>query len=98
MIYAILSLVITAKDAVIKKFKKGREIAMKRLKFKGSEFRVSSFSNIDPVPFCVAVAKAPDGSVAVRHSQDSDPAKQLVFTKEEWDAFIKGVKANEFDV
>ena len=69
---------------------------MKRFKY--SEFRVSSFSNIDPVPFCVAIAQARDGSVAVRHSRDIDSAKILVFTKEEWNAFVKGVKANEFDV
>lgn len=66
--------------------------------FKGSKFQTSSCSNIDPVPFCVAVARAPDGSVAVRHSQDSDPDKILVFTKEQWGAFVKGVKAGEFDV
>ena len=66
-------------------------------RFKNSKFRVSSFSNIDPVPFCVAVAQGSDGSIAVRHSQDTDPAKILIFTKGEWDTFIKGVKANEFD-
>ncbi|MCH7492893.1 DUF397 domain-containing protein [Patescibacteria group bacterium] len=67
-------------------------------KFKGSEFKTSSFSNIDPVPFCVAVARAPDGSVAVRHSQDADSEKILEFSKKEWDVFTKGVKAGEFDV
>ena len=66
-------------------------------KFEGVDFRKSSFSNIDPVPFCVAVAQAPDGDVAVRHSQDTDPSRILVFTPEEWDAFVKGVKANEFN-
>ncbi len=68
---------------------------MKKFKFQGIEFRISSFSNY--YPFCVAVGQAQDGSVAVRHSQDSDPAKVLTFTKEEWRAFVKGVKANEFD-
>ena len=67
-------------------------------KFEGVRFKTSSFSNIDPVPYCVAVAQAADGTVAVRHSQDSDPTKVLVFTKEEWGAFVKGVKANEFDI
>ena len=66
--------------------------------FKGSKFQTSSFSSIDPVPFCVAVARAPDGSVAVRHSRDSDPAKTLVFTREEWVAFVKGVRNGEFSV
>jgi len=66
--------------------------------YKGSDFKTSSFSNIDPVPCCVAVARAPDGSVAVKHSQNDDPAKILEFNKDEWDAFVKGVKAGEFDV
>jgi hypothetical protein len=45
----------------------------------------------------VTVGQAQDGSVIVRNSQDSDSAKALIFTKEEWKAFVKGVKANEFD-
>lgn len=70
---------------------------MKTFKLQDIEFRISSFSNIDPVPFCVAVGQTRDGSVVVRRSQDSDSAKSLIFTKEEWGAFVKGVKANEFD-
>ncbi len=70
---------------------------MKRFKFQGVEFRTSSFSNIDPVPFCVAVGQTDDGNVIVRHSQNFDPAKTLTFTKGEWEAFVKGVKAKEFD-
>jgi len=70
---------------------------MKTFKLQGTEFRISSFSNIDPVPYCVAVGQTQDGSVAVRRSQDSDSAKSLTFTKEEWAVFVKGVKANEFD-
>lgn len=66
-------------------------------KYKGSEFKTSSFSNIDPVPFCVAVARASD-SVAVKNSQDADSTKILEFTREQWKAFVKGVKAGEFDV
>ncbi len=71
---------------------------MKIFKFQGIEFRVSSLSNIDPVPFCVAVGRMQDGGIAVRHSQDSNPDKMLVFTNEEWNAFLKGVKAGEFDI
>jgi hypothetical protein len=67
-------------------------------KFKGCEFKTSSFSNIDPVPYCVAVAKAADGTVGVKHSRNNNPEKVLVFTRAEWDAFVKGVKAGEFDV
>lgn len=70
---------------------------MKTFKLQGIKFRISSFSNIDPVPFCVAAGQTQEGSVVVRRSQDSDSAKALVFTKEEWAAFVKGVKANEFD-
>ena len=72
------------------------EVVLK--KFRGSKFRTSSFSNIDPVPFCVAVARAPDGSVAVRRSQDPDSAESLEFSRGEWSAFVEGVKAGEFDV
>ena len=46
---------------------------------------------------CVAVAISPNQEVAVRNS--SDPQKTtLVFTRDEWDAFIKGVKDGDFDV
>ncbi len=65
--------------------------------YKGVQFKTSSFSNIDPVPFCVAVARAED-TVAVRNSQDANPATTLEFTREQWAAFVKGVKAGEFDV
>ena len=43
---------------------------------------------------CVEVALR--GKVLVRHSARRDEAT-LVFTREEWDAFVKGVKAGEFD-
>jgi len=76
---------------------KKKEVAMKTPKFQDIKFQTSSFSNIDPVPFCVAVGQTRDGGVVVKHSKDSDSAKALIFTKEEWKAFVKGVKANEFD-
>jgi len=45
---------------------------------------------------CVEVAHLPDGTVAVRDSKDaSRPAH--VFDREEWAAFIAGVKNGEFD-
>ncbi len=44
---------------------------------------------------CVEVAALPDGGVAVRDSKDADgPA--LTFTRDEWDAFVGGVKLGEF--
>ncbi|MFA6587453.1 MAG: DUF397 domain-containing protein [Patescibacteria group bacterium] len=62
------------------------------------KFRTSSFSNIDPVPFCVAVARKEDGSIVVRNSRDTASKTTLEFNELEWGAFVKGVKAGEFDV
>jgi len=60
-------------------------------------FRKSSFSNVDPVPFCVEAAETPEDTVAVRHSRDTNSKNVLEFTREEWHAFVRGVKAGEFD-
>ncbi|WP_433224752.1 DUF397 domain-containing protein [Microtetraspora malaysiensis] len=38
----------------------------------------------------------PDGNVGVRDSKDKG-GPVLVFTPAEWDAFIRGVNAGEFD-
>jgi len=46
---------------------------------------------------CVEVAPLADGNVAIRDSkQDDGPV--LVFTPEEWAAFVAGVRDNEFDL
>ena len=45
---------------------------------------------------CVEVFRGPTGLTAVRNSGDLD--QRLTLTTEEWDAFVKGVKAGEFDV
>lgn len=45
-------------------------------------------------PKCVMVAKTPDG-VAVRDSKD-DTKTTLFYTHDEWEAFVLGVKNNEF--
>lgn len=45
---------------------------------------------------CVEHARMPDGSRAVRHSKDPDGPK-LVFTPDEWAAFLQGVRNGEFD-
>jgi hypothetical protein len=45
---------------------------------------------------CVAVAIKPEG-VAVRNSQDSSKTT-VFFSAEEWIAFVKGVKSDEFNV
>jgi hypothetical protein len=58
------------------------------------QFKVSSFCNFGN---CVEVGTGPDGSVVLRDSKDADRSVSLVFTCEEWNAFVKGVKAGEFD-
>jgi Domain of unknown function (DUF397) len=46
---------------------------------------------------CVEVAHLADGSVAIRDSKDErKPAH--VFGRDEWSAFITGVKKGEFDL
>ena len=44
----------------------------------------------------IETAALPDGTVGVRYSADPD-AGMVVFTRAEIDAFVKGVKAGEFD-
>ena len=56
------------------------------------EYRTSTFSGGGD---CVEVALG--GEVAVRHSARPDEAI-LIFTPGEWSAFIRGVKAGEFDL
>jgi hypothetical protein len=46
---------------------------------------------------CVEVAHLANGSVAVRDSKNVGKAAH-VFDREEWSAFITGVKNGEFDV
>ena len=59
-----------------------------------TEFRVSSFCNFGN---CVEVGRTPEGAVLVRDTKDR--ARQaLAFTDQEWDAFVAGVKAGEFDL
>ncbi len=45
---------------------------------------------------CVEVAALEDGGIAVRNSKRPDEAT-LYFTRAELDAWIRGVKAGEFD-
>lgn len=61
------------------------------------EWLQSSFSaDEDDDSGCVEVALLPDGGVALRDSKDRD-GQIHVYTAEEWDAFVKGVHAGEFD-
>jgi hypothetical protein len=57
-------------------------------------WRKSSFSNGGDN--CVEVA-ANGGTVAVRDSKDRGQTP-LVFTRDEWAAFLAGAKAGEFDL
>lgn len=56
-------------------------------------FRRSSYCNVGA---CVEVAIA-DGSVSVRDAKN-DEGPVLNFTPEEWEAFVLGVRAGEFDL
>ncbi len=57
-------------------------------------FRTSSYSNDEKA--CVEIAVAADGGRWLRDTKDrTRPAHY--FTPVEWDAFIRGVKAAEFD-
>ena len=65
--------------------------------FADEDFKKSSFSfgKHPPVWDCVMIAQT-DGAILVRDSKDADKTT-LVFTLDEWDAFVKGVKNGEFD-
>ncbi len=58
------------------------------------EYRTSSFCSWGD---CVEVGTGPDGSVVVRDTKDADRGTALAFTRDEWAAFVLGVKAGEFD-
>lgn len=57
-------------------------------------WRTSSFSN--GIGSCVEVALLDDGRSAVRNSNHPG-AGVVLFTRAELDAWVKGVKAGEFD-
>ena len=46
---------------------------------------------------CVEIAFAADGSVGVRDSKQRGLGPVLEFTPSEWDAFLGGVRNDEFD-
>lgn len=57
------------------------------------EYKISTFCNFGD---CVEVGQLAGGSVSVRDTKDPE-RRSLVFSHDEWDAFVKGVKAGEFD-
>jgi hypothetical protein len=58
-----------------------------------AEFHKSTFSASGN---CVEVAFLPSGDVGVRHSR-APQRGTLTFTASEWEAFVRGVRAGEFD-
>jgi hypothetical protein len=46
---------------------------------------------------CVEIAELDDGQVAVRDTKHDGHGPVLIFTPHEWDCFIQGAKAGEFD-
>lgn len=58
-------------------------------------WRKSSYS--DSGGECVETAVLPDRRVALRHSKQPGGAI-LLYTPAEWNAFLKGAKAGEFDI
>ncbi len=68
---------------------------MTDVKFNDADFVKSSFSNYKWVHACVLVAIKND-VIGLRDSKDLNKIT-LQFTVSEWQAFIEGVKAGEFD-
>jgi hypothetical protein len=60
----------------------------------GATWRKSTYSSETA---CVEVADLDDGRVAVRDTKQHGSGPVLVFTPHEWDMFILGAKAGEFD-
>lgn len=63
----------------------------------GVSWRISSFSNSGGAS-CVEAGPLADGSgrVAVRHSHHPT-GSVVVYTREEWNAFLAGARSGEFD-
>jgi hypothetical protein len=57
------------------------------------EFRTSSFCNRGS---CVEVGRSSDGTFLVRDTKNREQGP-LAFTREEWAAFVAGVKNGEFE-
>ena len=66
------------------------------MKQKRHSFKKSSFSPLEGhLPGCVAVSISAD---VILVTDTKNPGPTLYFTEREWDAFIKGVKNDEFDI
>jgi hypothetical protein len=58
-------------------------------------WRKSTYSGVEGN--CVEVGRLTDGRVAVRDTKDRSKAPHI-YTAAEWDAFLLGAKAGEFDL
>ena len=67
----------------------------KRLTGPGSDLLFHRSSYCDSGD-CVEVAQRRDGMVSVRDSKNR-AQQELIFTREEWVAFMRGAKSGEFD-
>jgi predicted secreted Zn-dependent protease len=56
----------------------------------------SSFSGGGTSGECVEVAAAPDGLLRLR--EGDRPAAVVTTVRAQWDVFVKGIKAGEFDL
>ncbi|WP_432078187.1 DUF397 domain-containing protein [Streptomyces sp. YPW6] len=70
------------------------ESALQRAEIDSAPWRKSSFSGDQGA--CVEAAPMQDGRIAVRNSNHPG-AGTVFFTRTEMDAWLKGVKAGEFD-
>jgi len=61
----------------------------------GAEWRKSSMSNYNGA--CVEIARLRSDRIGVRDTKDNGSGPVLVFTQNEWGAFLSGAKAGEFD-
>ncbi|WP_028933234.1 DUF397 domain-containing protein [Pseudonocardia spinosispora] len=65
--------------------------------FTGVEWRRSSFSKAaEEGGSCIELAFLDNGNIAIRDSEDPDCVPH-VFTPYEWECFVAGVHAGEFD-
>lgn len=67
---------------------------LREVEFEDKNFRTASGTRMRRI--CVAVAHK-NGAVAVRDTKDPNRTT-LVYSEDEWNAFIAGVKAGEFDL
>lgn len=65
----------------------------KNILIKGLNFKKSSFSSDEK--YCVGVCKK-ENRIIVINTKDKNET-MCTFTKKEWEAFVNGVKNNEFD-